>query len=309
VVPGNAHESPVLYQLVEDFVAAVGPGVLKWLILDRGFINGPKISHCKTDLGINVLIPMKKRMNIWEDAWALAAQQPWQLVPAVLAPPPPSVPGRPDSIQRAENKRQQTLAQKKAQQAPPPPDQVLERTEVCVVNDLNSWSEASVPIHAVLSRDIFADGHQHQWALMSTEKIVDALAPRSRYQWRTQIEERHRLLKCFHDLSDFHSRDFNVIVAQVVFVLLTYTLRQWQIWKLRQEQQLAGLTPQNQSRRLSIRQQYVVIYHEQAYTQMPLVSFTREVLQLQGQARDKALAKILELEQSLLTPLENLRPP
>jgi len=55
-------------------------------------------------------------------------------------------------------------------------------------------------------------------------------------------------------------------------VLLTYTLRQWQIWKLRQEQQLAGLTPQNQSRRLSIRQQYVVIYHEQAYTQMPLVA-------------------------------------
>jgi hypothetical protein len=43
------------------------------------------------------------------------------------------------------------------------------------------------------------------------------------------IEERHRQLKCFYDLSDFRSRSFNAIAAQVVLILLTYTLRQWQI--------------------------------------------------------------------------------
>jgi len=42
VVPGNAHESPVLYQLVEDFVAAVGPGVLKWFSLGIGDSHGPR---------------------------------------------------------------------------------------------------------------------------------------------------------------------------------------------------------------------------------------------------------------------------
>ena len=53
----------------------------------------------------------------------------------------------------------------------------------------------------------------------------------------------------------------------------------------------------------------VVIYHQSAYTQMPLVVFARELLELQGLARDKALRKLRELEQSMLCPLENLRPP
>src|SRR5712671_6337932 len=47
VVPGNAHESPVLYQLVEQFVQSAGQGVIKWLVLDRGFIDGAQISRCK----------------------------------------------------------------------------------------------------------------------------------------------------------------------------------------------------------------------------------------------------------------------
>ena len=42
---------------------------------------------------------------------------------------------------------------------------------------------------------------------------------------RPAIEERHRQLKCFYDLSDFRSRSFNAIAAQVVMVLLTYTKR------------------------------------------------------------------------------------
>jgi len=42
---------------------------------------------------------------------------------------------------------------------------------------------------------------------------------RQQYQLRATIEERHRLLKCFYDLSDFRSRSLNVITAQVVFIL------------------------------------------------------------------------------------------
>ena len=62
-------------------------------------------------------------------------------------------------------------------------------------------------------------------------------------------------------------------------------------------------------RRLNLRKEYIVIYHQNAYTQMPLVTFTREVLELEGEARTKALAKIRQLEQTLLSPLEKLRPP
>ena len=115
-------------------------------------------------------------------------------------------------------------------------------------------------------------------------------------------------LKCFHDLSGFSSRSFNVIVAQVVFILLSYTLRQWQLWRWLQED-LAGKTPGLIQRRLNLHHQYVVIYHEHAYTQMPLVTFARELVEMAPAARAKALIKIRRLEESLLTPLDMVRVP
>jgi hypothetical protein len=91
-------------------------------------------------------------------------------------------------------------------------------------------------------RKRYADGHAQEWALITIKKYIDVQQPRADYQHRVKIEERHRLLKCFHDLSDFHSRSLNTITAQVVFILLSYTLRQWQLWKLHQEQ-LSGVSP------------------------------------------------------------------
>ena len=143
---------------------------------------------------------------------------------------------------------------------------------------------------------------------MTTWDFGQASQPKERYPLRTQIEERHWLLKCFYDLSDVCSQGFNVIVAQVVFLLLSYTLRQWQLWKQRQPE-LAGRTPEQMRRPLNRRKEYVVIYHQNAYTQMPLVTFTRELLELAPEARAKALEKVRRLEPSFLAPLEKLRPP
>jgi hypothetical protein len=49
VVPGNAHVDPVLYELVENLVRHVCRCVIKLLILDRGFIDGPRITRCKRE--------------------------------------------------------------------------------------------------------------------------------------------------------------------------------------------------------------------------------------------------------------------
>ena len=308
VVPGNAHECPVLYQLVEQFVRQVGKGVIKLLILDRGFVDGSNLSRCKQEWGMDVLLPMKKKMDIWEDAWALGKRSPWQTLAA--AAPEPKVPPRhrPEVIVRRELKRQKTLAAKKAQELPPDPANVLVRTEICPIKGFTSWSECTVPIHVLLLRELYADGHQDHWALMTTADFSNPCQTKKQYELRAQIEERHRLLKCFHDLSDFSSRSFNVIVAQVVFILLSYTLRQWQLWRLLQEA-LAGKTPGLIQRRLNLHNQYVVIYHEHAYMQMPLVTFSRELLEMAPAARAKALIKIRHLEDSLLTPLDNIRAP
>jgi len=301
VVPGNDHEAPVLYQLVANFVQAVGQGVIKLLILDRGFVDGANLTRCKKDWDIDVLIPMKKKMDIWADAWALGQKAPWQTIAPPVAPPPAAVPQRPEVIVRREAKRQATL---KAKRPAPDPAQVLQQREYCWIEGFKSWSEAQVPIHVLLMRERYADGHVDQWALMTTRRYREIQQPREDYQLRVKIEERHRILKCFHDLSDFHSRQFNTIVAQVVFILLSYTLRQWQLWKLHREE-LAGVTPGLMHRRLNLRKEYVVIYLAHAYARLPLLRFTREVLELEPKARAKALAKIRKLEQSLLAPMDN----
>jgi hypothetical protein len=301
LVPGNAHECPILYDLVAQFVQAVGKGVMKLLILDRGFIDGKNISRCKEEFGIEVLIPMKRKMDIWEDAWALGQRESWQSF--AVAQPEAKAPAKdkPEGIARREAKRQQTLAKRRA---PPDPAKVLMHREFCFLKGFNSWGEATVPIHVLLMRERYADGHVDEWGLMTTREYADIQQPRKDYQCRVKIEERHRILKCFHDLSDFCSRDFNVITAQVVFILLSYTLRQWQLWKWHQEE-LAGSTPGLMRRRLNLRKQYVVIYLAHAYAQMPLIRFMREVLELEPEAREKALAKVRKLEQSLLNPLDD----
>lgn len=306
LVPGNAHELPVLYKLVEDFVRRVGPGVLKRLLLDRGFIDGARIAYCKNVLGIDVLIPIKKSMTLWEDAWALSKTQTWQEWVEPQRPTAPRI-KRPEVIERRERTRQQTLARLKAQEPLPDPSTVLARHELCAIRGFQ-WTEASLPLQVVLVRRTYADGHQESWALMDTRAVANPQGPPAEYARRTTIEERHRQLKCFYDLTDFRSRSLNAVSAQVMFVLLSYSLRQWQLWKT-QRQGLAGKHPRQIQRALEVEQQFVVIYLGHAYVQLPLLSFTRELLELEPAARERALAKIRQMEQSFLSPIANPRPP
>jgi len=85
VTAGQDHEAPLLYRLVEAFVKHHGRGMMKRLILDRGLLDGAQIGRCKQEWGINVLIPARKNMDIYQDVVGLAEAgelsfQPW--VPA-----------------------------------------------------------------------------------------------------------------------------------------------------------------------------------------------------------------------------------
>jgi hypothetical protein len=307
VVSGKDHELPVLDRLVEQFVAGVGRGVMKKLLLDRAFLDGARISHWKRELDIDVIIPIKKNMDLWTDAWSLAATEPWSAYLVAPASPPPPPPQRPAHLVRREAKRQRTLAERKSQVPVAEPERTLAAVHVCAIKDFTSWSSASVPIHVALFREAYSDGSEDTWSLLTTGELGDGFGLRQDYHRRTDIEERHRQLKCFYDLTDFRSRSFNAVASQVVMVLLAYTLRQWQLWQMLREEE-ASRTPDTMRFRLAIRREYVVIYHQHAYTQMPLVSFSRELLQLEVEARRKALSKIQQLEQSMLEPVNLWRP-
>lgn len=308
VVSGKDHELPVLDRLVEQFVGVVGRGVMKQLLLDRAFLDGERISHWKRDLDVDVVIPIKKNMDLWTDAWSLAATQPWREQPVLPPVPMPPPPQRPAHRVRREAKRQRTLAERKAQGSQPQPVRPSATVRCCAIKDFNSWSSATVPLHVALFRETDADETEAAWALLTTGTLGDGFGLRQDYQRRTDIEERHRQLKCFYDLTDFRSRSFNAIAAQVVMILLTYSLRQWQLWQMLREEE-ANRTPDTLRFRLAMRREYIVIYYQHAYAQMPLVSFSRELLQLDEEARRKALSKVQHLEQSMLEPVDLWRPP
>jgi len=59
---------------VKQFVQTAGKGVVKRLILDRGFLDGEEISLCKKEYGIDILIPIRRNMEIYADAMALFRQ-------------------------------------------------------------------------------------------------------------------------------------------------------------------------------------------------------------------------------------------
>jgi hypothetical protein len=67
---------------------------------------------------------------------------------------------------------------------------------------------------------------------MTKKEISDPALGRQDYALRTTIEERHRQLKCFSDPESLASRSFSLIVNQVVFVLLTYSLLQWYLLRI-----------------------------------------------------------------------------
>ena len=92
IVPGRAHESPVLYEMVEEFVRGVGRGVMKLLIVDRGFLDGEAIGRCHNEHHVEVLIPLKKNMDLYADALGLAQspQARWEEVPAPALPETPA---------------------------------------------------------------------------------------------------------------------------------------------------------------------------------------------------------------------------
>ena len=167
LLPGKAHEVEPFYRLVEAFVQTVGVGVIQWLMLDMGFIDGARISRCKQAWDINVIIPVRRDLDIWTDAWALAERQPWTALPASPHAPAPVPPTRPEHLRRREAKRQKTLALRKQQLPPPPPHEGYQYTDYCWLGGFRSWSATTVPISVLCLRDHYADGHHQDWALMS----------------------------------------------------------------------------------------------------------------------------------------------
>lgn len=298
IVPGNVHEGPVLWEMVEQFVSVLGKGVIKDLILDRGFLDGAAIAKAKAEHGIDVTIGVRRNMNVLEDALGLATlpEVQWERYTRQATEPP--VPfkrhyqdaPRPEPITRREATRQQTLATQRAEGVLPPrkePEQVL----ITRLRELNTWSSCSVPLDLVLCRDPHDERLTEAWGILSTTQNESAVAALARYHLRVLIEERHRHLKCFWDLAEFTSPDFALVVNQIVFTALTYSLLQQQILK-RARKALNKATKQRLLEELVPVSDHVTVYTDQYYACFHKLDYTDMALSVSEEARQKLRALI-----------------
>jgi len=318
LVPGNESECPILYDLVDQFVADVGADVIKRLLLDRGFLDGGKIARCKGTHGIDILIPLRKNMDVYQDALGLVR------LPAIrfreyTAPTrepvdAPRLPQAPARVRARELARQQTVAAEKGTRPPRPPEETLARTEVAGVDGFTSWSSCPLPLAVIVNRDVYADGHEDVWMLVDTKPLSAGGGPATRrdeYALRTEIEEGHRQLKCFWDLAGFTSRAFSLVLNQIVFVMLAYNLLQLflrtEVTNDRKE--LPRRSRPRQLDRLLSSASVIIIYCATRFATLTPLEYTELLLTLSDPARQKILEKTRRLRRELVTELRPARPP
>jgi hypothetical protein len=310
VVAGADHESPILWELVAEFVAHHGRGVMKRLIVDRGFLDGAALGCAKQTWGIEVLIPARRNMEIYTDVVGLAEGGLVEFenfeVPEARDPRHPA--NRPPSVRKMVESRARTLAKRKGIPYEPQPVPRLPRSESGCVRDLETFTSCPVPLTAIVNRETDAEGKVDYWVLLDTSAHTRPAQGRELYALRTVIEERHRQLKGFTDLQQFTSRAFSLVVSQIVFTLLTYTLTQWFLLRIKR-QDLNARTRRRVEQLLQPRRTVIVLYWHNYVGYFDPLTYQELVLTLPEKARIKVLRKTRRLRRSIADALKNPRPP
>ena len=302
VMPGKAAEAPQVAPLVERFVGAVGPGVMKLLIHDRGLIDGATVTRLKA-LGVDSLFPLKQGMDLWEDAKALARArgEPWRHHDLPKPPAPPAPPERPAAVRRREAARQKTLAAQRTEAAPKPTPRTLTAIDYQWIDPSRVWGSCGVPVAVLLIRNHYANGETLDWALASTRVFDDPLQMWAAYRLRPGIEEDNRQEKCFWDLSAFRSPAFPLVVNQVVFVELAYSLIQLFLRRV-ERGELTGTTRGRLLDALLPQENTLFLYYAGRYGAFGAYEYQELLLTLPEGARRKVLGKTRRLRRAQLCP-------
>jgi len=111
------------------------------------------------------------------------------------------------------------------------------------------------------------------------------------YGLRTAIEERHGQIKCFGDLTDFKSRGFALVLNQVVFLALTYTLLQMHLY-LRQRAELNRVTRPRLLQMLTPTVSVIIVYYQRRFARLTIGEYSQILLTVEGEAKKKLLTRI-----------------
>jgi hypothetical protein len=303
VLPGKAAEVPEVWPIVSQFVNAVGKGVMKLLIYDRGLIDGKTVDQLK-QIGVDSLFPLKHGMDLWNDAKVLARKdgKPWHTYVIPSAEPPAVPKDRPEIVKRREEKRQRTLKNNRENEEPLPPKKTLKSVEYKFVEPSIVWETCKVPVSVLLVKHFYANGDTLDWALASTKTFPDPLDMWRAYRIRRGIEEDHRQEKLFWDMSAFRSTSLSLVVNQVVFVELAYSLIQIFLMMI-DKNLLVGSTRKRLLECLLPDYSTMVLYYKNYFGFFDRYELLELALQVTEGARRRLLGRTRKLRRATLFPL------
>lgn len=258
--PGSEDELVQAKRLLPDF-CRVYRGIMKELIVDRGYVDGGWVGKMKKDYGVDILVPLKAGMADFEDAIGIAERQgQWKIT---------------ESEKDTSGK-------------------LIKETHTAEVMEMDLWEACPLKLHVYVSKtkrwNVEKQAYDsYTWALAATKKYPTERAAIERYGLRTQVEERNRQLKLIWQVAKFTSPAPGLMESHVCFTLLTYSLLQLYLRRndLRTHTQRTLSKWQQQER---LNGDTLLVYAGQSFSTMKLMEFAQVLIGLDEQARNKIRA-------------------
>lgn len=263
--PGTADSHEHGRQIVETVAREGGKGWMRWLVADRGFIDGEWIGELKKKHGTNLVIPLRKNMDAYHDVVGLARlgkeDVPWEV------------------LKEERNER----------------GEIVVREQVTAFSKIESWKECPIPLYAALIkkewRNKQGEPEEDQWVITSPEPFGSGRALVDFYHRRSRIEEVNRQLKQPRRLDRFTSPKYELVVSHIVFTLLTYSLIELYL-RWRERWDLTGSFLRTLQREHSLGQHGVVAYAGDRFATYDQEDYTKILLQLDRPSRRQMLERI-----------------
>jgi len=196
--PGSVNGLDEGRDLVEGFVK--NGGHIDTLLLDRGYIDGPTLSGYKRDFRINWVIPLRSNMAAYDDVIGLCRKK---------------------DIKWQDYKRQNDDS-----------GFTSKKEEVTSFFNISTWENLTVPLHISVKKETdYVKGEVTYFVLAHSKRYKYPGEAFDLYRVRTAIEERHRQLKGFWDLANFPSPAYSLVVTQIIFKLICYSLMQLYLYR------------------------------------------------------------------------------
>jgi hypothetical protein len=256
--PGNINGLNEGRYLVDSFIES--GGYIDTLLADRGYLDGPTLSHFKKDFRINWVIPLKSSMDAYDDVMGLARAKnvDWK-------------------VYHIEQDSDGFISKKE---------------EVVTFYDIRTWQSLSTSLHVSVKRETdYESGQVSYFVLAHSKRYKYPSVAFDLYAKRTKIEERHRQLKGFWAFNKFSSPAFSLVITQVVFKLAAYSLMQ--LYLLREDmKELANKTISTITKKERAGECVVILYSGSHYAVFDLDEYSFILMKLKADAKNRLSERI-----------------